>query len=68
MIYLHSWIQSIQLVLFVWFVVWAGSHAVDFYRAGIERVRRQEARERASKLQARADATNPYLLKREGER
>jgi len=48
MIYLHSWIQSIQLLLFVWFVVWAGSHAVDFYRAGIERVRRQEARERAS--------------------
>jgi hypothetical protein len=66
--YLHGWIQSIQLLLFVWLVVWAGSHAVDFYRAGMERVRRQEARERASKLQARADATNPYLLKREGKK
>jgi hypothetical protein len=68
-IYLHSWIQSIELVLFVWFVAWAGSHAVDFYRAGMERVRRQEARERASKLQARADKTNPYLLnKKEGKK
>jgi hypothetical protein len=46
--YLHSWIQAIELLLFVWLVVWAGSHAVDFYRAGMERVRRQEARERAS--------------------
>jgi hypothetical protein len=45
MIYLHSWIQSIQLVLFVWFVAWAGSHAVDFCRAGMERVRRLEERE-----------------------
>jgi hypothetical protein len=53
MIYLHSWIQSIQLVLFVWFVVWAGSHAVDFYRAGIERVRRLEARERASEREGK---------------
>jgi hypothetical protein len=68
MIYLHGWIQSFQLILFIWFIVWAVSHAVDFCRAGMERVRRQEARERASKLQARADATNPYLLKREGKR
>jgi hypothetical protein len=45
MIYLHSWIQAIELVLFVWIVVWAGSHAVDFYRAGMERVRKMEERE-----------------------
>lgn len=45
MIYLHGWIQSIELLLFVWFVVWAGSHAVDFYRAGMERVRKMEERE-----------------------
>jgi hypothetical protein len=43
--YLHGWIQSIELVLFVWLVVWAGSHAVDFCRAGIERVRKMEERE-----------------------
>jgi hypothetical protein len=47
--YAHGWVQSFQLLLFIWFIVWAGSHAVDFYRAGMERVRRQEARERASK-------------------
>jgi hypothetical protein len=47
--YTHSWVQAIQFSLFLWFIVWAGSHAVDFYRAGMERVRRQEARERASK-------------------
>jgi hypothetical protein len=45
MIYLHGWIQAIELVLFVWIVVWAGSHAVDFYRAGMERVRKMEERE-----------------------
>jgi hypothetical protein len=45
MIYLHSWIQAIELLLFVWFVVWAGSHAVDFCRAGMERVRKMEERE-----------------------
>jgi hypothetical protein len=68
MIYLHGWAQAIELLLFVWFVVWAGSHAVDFCRAGMERVRRQEARERASKLQARADKVNPYRLnEREGK-
>jgi hypothetical protein len=43
--YLHGWIQSIELVLFVWLVVWASSHAVDFCRAGMERVRRLEERE-----------------------
>jgi hypothetical protein len=47
--YAHGWVQSFQLLLFIWFIVWAGSHAVDFCRAGMERVRRQEARERASK-------------------
>jgi len=46
MIYLHSWIQAIETLLFVWLLVWAGSHAVDFYRAGMERVRRLEERER----------------------
>jgi hypothetical protein len=46
--YAHSWIQAIQFLLFLWFIVWAGSHAVDFCRAGMERVRRLEARERAS--------------------
>jgi len=45
MIYLHSWIQAIELVLFVWFVVWAGSHAFDFCRAGMERVRKLNERE-----------------------
>jgi hypothetical protein len=45
MLYLHGWIQSIELVLFVWFVVWAGNYAVDFCRAGMERVRRYEERE-----------------------
>lgn len=53
MIYLHSWIQSIELVLFIWFVAWASSHAVDFYRAGMERVRRLEARERASEKESK---------------
>lgn len=48
MIYLHGWIQSFELLLFIWFTAWAVSHAVDFCRAGMERVRRQEARERAS--------------------
>lgn len=43
--YAHGWIQATQLVLFAWFVVWAGSHAVDFYRAGMERVRKMEERE-----------------------
>ena len=47
MIYLQGWIQAIELVLFVWFVVWAGSHAVDFCRAGMERVRKLNERERA---------------------
>jgi hypothetical protein len=43
--YLHGWIQAIELLLVIWFVVWAGSHALDFYRAGMERVRRLEERE-----------------------
>jgi hypothetical protein len=43
--YLHGWIQAIELTLFVWLVVWAGSHAVDFCRAGMERVRKMEERE-----------------------
>jgi hypothetical protein len=45
MIYLHGWIQAIELLLFIWFTVWAVSHAVDFCRAGMERVRRLEERE-----------------------
>jgi len=45
MLYLHGWIQAIELLLFVWFVVWAGSHLLDFYRAGMERVRKMEERE-----------------------
>jgi len=43
--YAHQWAQLIELALFIWFVAWAGSHAVDFYRAGMERVRRLEERE-----------------------
>jgi hypothetical protein len=43
--YLHGWIQSIELALFIWFVAWASTSAVDFYRAGMERVRRMEERE-----------------------
>jgi hypothetical protein len=46
--YTHSWIQAIQFLLFLWFTAWAVSRAVDFCRAGMERVRRLEARERAS--------------------
>ena len=46
--YAHEWVFMIELILLVWFIVWAGSHAVDFCRAGMERVRRLEARERAS--------------------
>lgn len=45
MIYLHGWIQSIELLLFVWFVVWTASKILDFCRAGMERVRRMEERE-----------------------
>ena len=45
MIYLHGWIQAIELVLFVWLIAWAGSRVVDFCRAGMERVRRYEERE-----------------------
>jgi hypothetical protein len=45
MIYLHSWIQAIELALFIWFIAWASTSAVDFYRAGMERVRRYEERE-----------------------
>lgn len=43
--YAHNWAQAIGLVLFVWFVVWAGSHALDFCRGGLERVRRLDERE-----------------------
>jgi hypothetical protein len=43
--YTHSWIQAIQFLLFLWFTAWAVSHAVDFCRAGMERVRRLEERE-----------------------
>lgn len=46
--YLHGWIQSFELILFSWFIVWAVSKILDFCSAGMERVRRQEARERAS--------------------
>jgi hypothetical protein len=45
MIYLHGWIQAIEFLLFIWFVVWAGSKILDFCRAGMERVRRLEERE-----------------------
>lgn len=45
MIYLHGWIQAIELLLFIWFIVWASTSAVDFYRAGMERVRKLEERE-----------------------
>jgi len=47
MIYLHNWVQSIELLLFVWFVVWAVSKILDFCRAGMERVRQMEAKESA---------------------
>jgi hypothetical protein len=30
MIYLHGWIQAIEFLLFIWFVVWAGSKILDF--------------------------------------
>lgn len=49
--YTHSWVQAIELLLFIWFMVWAGSKILDFYRAGMERVRRQEARERARAIE-----------------
>jgi hypothetical protein len=52
--YTHSWIQAIQFLLFLWFAAWAVSWAVDFCRAGMERVRRLEARERASEREGRA--------------
>jgi hypothetical protein len=45
MIYLHGWIQAIELILFIWFIAWASTSALDFYRAGMERVRRYEERE-----------------------
>lgn len=43
--YAHNWAQAIELVVAVWLTAWAVSHAVDFYRAGMERVRRMEERE-----------------------
>jgi hypothetical protein len=45
MIYLHGWVQAIETLLVIWLIAWGGSHAVDFYRAGMERVRRMEERE-----------------------
>jgi hypothetical protein len=48
MIYLQGWIQSFELLLFIWFIVWGVSKILDFCRAGMERVRRLEERERAS--------------------
>lgn len=45
MIYLHGWIQAIELILVIWFIAWASTSAVDFCRAGMERVRRLNERE-----------------------
>jgi hypothetical protein len=45
MIYLHGWAQAIELALFIWFIAWASTSALDFYRAGMERVRRLNERE-----------------------
>jgi hypothetical protein len=43
--YTHSWIQAIQFLLFLWFIVWGVSKILEFCRAGMERVRRLEERE-----------------------
>jgi hypothetical protein len=45
MIYLQGWIQAIELILVVWFIAWASTSALDFYRAGMERVLRLNERE-----------------------
>ena len=45
MIYLHGWVQAIELILVIWFIAWASTSAVDFYRAGMERVRKLNERE-----------------------
>jgi len=43
--YLHGWIQAIELLLVIWFIAWASTSAVEFYRAGMERVRKLNERE-----------------------
>ena len=49
MIYLQGWAQSIELILGIWFIAWASTSAVDFYRAGMERLRKLNEKEQEGK-------------------